>query len=95
MNYEICNFCIYECIKIFFLLFLFYICIADKIKFMLNLKDNRIIRDVLFISGCKLNLPQSYHYRVLHQIEQLNAGFLVSSELFYSYDKRFSCNYFF
>jgi len=74
---------VYKCLKISFLLFLFFICIPDKIKVMLNLKDNRIIRDVLFISGCKVNILQSYRYRVLHQIEQLNAGFLVTSELFY------------
>jgi glycosyltransferase involved in cell wall biosynthesis len=83
MNYEICNLFIYECLKIFFLLFLFFICVEDKTKFIFNLKESRIIRDVLFISGVKENLPQSFRYRVLHQIEQLNAGYLVSSELFY------------
>ena len=83
MNCEICNLFIYECLKIFFLLFLFFICIADKINIKFNSENSRTVSDVLFISGCKLNLPQSYRYRVLHQIEQLNAGYLVSSELFY------------
>lgn len=83
MNCQIYNSFINEFFKSFFLLFLFYICIEDKIKFIFNLKGNRIISDVLFISGCKLNVPQSYRYRVLHQIEQLNAGYLASSELFH------------
>jgi len=83
MNFEIFNLYIYECLKIFFLLFIFFFCIKDKTNLMINSEGNRIIGDVLFISGCNLDLPQSHRYRVLHQIEQLNAGYLVSRELFY------------
>ena len=44
----------------------------------------RIIRDVLFVNGCDPNiLPHPYRYRVLHQIEQLNAGFLDTYEIYY------------
>ena len=44
----------------------------------------RIIRDVLFINGCDPNiLPHPYRYRILHQIEQLNAGFLDCYEIYY------------
>ena len=67
----------------FSLLILFFICIIDKKKIKLYSKNSRIISDVLFISGCKHDLPQSYRFRVLHQIEQLNAGYLVSSEILY------------
>lgn len=44
----------------------------------------RVIRDVLFVNGCDPNLvPHPYRYRVLHQMEQLNAGYLESEEVFY------------
>ena len=44
----------------------------------------RIIRDVLFINGCKnKKVPHPYRYRVLHQMEQLNAGNLDCYELYY------------
>ena len=46
--------------------------------------NQRIIRDVLFINGCDPNfLPHSYRYRVLHQIEQLNAGNMLSLDYYY------------
>ena len=47
-------------------------------------KKIRFIKDVLFINGCDEKiLPHPYRYRVLHQMEQLNAGFLESDECFY------------
>ena len=51
-------------------------------------EDNRnnkiIVKDVLFINGCHADkLPHPYRYRVLHQMEQLNAGFLESDVYFY------------
>ena len=50
----------------------------------INTKNKRILKDVLFINGCDPNLiPHPYRYRVLHQIEQLNTGFLESDECFY------------
>ena len=56
--------------------------ITKKIKKTRN--SNRIIKDVLFINGCHTDIvPHPYRYRVLHQMEQLNAGFLESDECFY------------
>ena len=37
---------------------------------------NYITKDVLFINGCDANnLPHPFHYRVLHELEQLNSAF--------------------
>lgn len=50
----------------------------------ININNKRILKDILFINGCDINLiPHPYRYRVLHQIEQLNTGFLESDECFY------------
>ena len=50
-------------------------------KIIINKRD---VKDVLFINGCNPNLlPHPYRYRVLHQIEQLQVGFLESDEIFY------------
>ena len=73
------------------LIFYFFIFILMKNNnnfniFKLNEKNinKRIIRDVLFINGCDPNiLPHSYRYRVLHQMEQLNAGNLLSFDSYY------------
>lgn len=57
-----------------------------EISFNKNNKTNnkRIIKDVLFVNGCNIKIiPHSYRYRVLHQMEQINAGFLESDEYFY------------
>ena len=44
----------------------------------------RVTKDILFINGCYIeNLPHPYRYRVLHQMEQLNACFLESDVKFY------------
>ena len=81
MNYVII---INKCLKIFLFLFFLSISISDRKKIKYILKKNRIINDVLFIKGCNPNLvPNSYIYRVLHQIEQLNAANLESREIFY------------
>ena len=49
-----------------------------------NIFKKRIIGDVLFINGCDPNfLPQSYRYRILHQIEQFKAGCLDTYEIYY------------
>ena len=45
------------------------------------INKERIIKDILFINGCYL--PHPYRYRVLHQMEQLDAQFLESNEIFY------------
>ncbi|MDD7220240.1 MAG: glycosyltransferase [Blautia sp.] len=37
-------------------------------------QKSRVYRDILFISGCNENLPHPHRYRVLHQMEQLQAG---------------------
>ena len=60
-------------------LFLFIICII-----IIFTNPPRKILDVLYISGCnKENLPEEYRYRILHQIDQLNAGYLEANEVYY------------
>jgi glycosyltransferase involved in cell wall biosynthesis len=75
--------------KIFiFYLFIFILMKNNNNNYIFKIKkkiiNKRIIRDVLFINGCDPNfLPHPYRYRVLHQIEQLNAGNLLSSDEYY------------
>ena len=79
-----CEIFINKCSKIFLLLFFLVISISDKKKLKYILKKHRKINDVLFVNGCNPNLiSDSYIYRVLHQIEQLNAANLESREIFY------------
>ena len=67
------------CLKLLLLFFLFNIILKDyKEK-----SKKRIIRDVLFINGCHSGLPHPYRYRVLHQIEQLNAANLDCFDIYY------------
>ena len=85
MNY------IYIIQKFIFLCFLFSI-ISESIN-KKNVTDEgninsidivRRIKDVLFINGCNIkNLPHPYRYRVLHQMEELDAGFLESDAVDY------------
>ena len=70
----------------------------NKINYANDIKkgDNkRIIKDVLFINGYDSNIvPHPYRYRVIHQMEQLNAGFLESNEIFYlDFEPIIVCNY--
>jgi len=85
MNY------IYIIQKFIFLCFLFSI-ISESINKKNvtdegNINNNDIVRrikDVLFINGCNIkNLPHPYRYRVLHQMEELDAGFLESDAVDY------------
>ena len=56
--------------------------------------DKRHIKDILFINGCYKKLPHPHRYRVLHQMEQLNARFLESDECFYlDFDPFKVCDY--
>ena len=56
----------------------------DKLKVKNNINKKITIKSVLFINGCDPKiLPQSYRYRVLHQMEQLEAGFLECDEFYY------------
>ena len=89
---------IYPIIKAIFISFIFLISsisikepsIEDNCQ-QNSLKNGKIIineineiKDILFINGCNPEiLPQSYRYRVVHQIEQLKVGFLESNEFFY------------
>ena len=50
--------------------------ITNKNKNIGDKNDKRHIKDILFINGCYKKLPHPYRYRVLHQMEQLNARFL-------------------
>ena len=46
----------------------------------------KITKDVLFINGFRLDiLLHPNRYRISHQMEQLNAGFLESDEFFYEH----------
>ena len=48
------------------------------------INDKIIIKDVLFINGCHTDkVPHPFRYRVSHQMEQLNAGFIETDEYFY------------
>lgn len=44
-------------------------------------KNSREVKDILFINGC--TLPHPARYRVIHQIEQLEANGLTADEIFY------------
>ena len=91
--------------RFLFLIFIFVLTIKlerkkenNKINYVNNIKksnNKRIIKDVLFINGCDRNIvPHPYRYRVLHQMEQLNAGFLESDEIFYlDLEPIIVCNY--
>ena len=37
-------------------------------------EKSRVYRDILFISGCNEQLPHPHRYRVVHQMEQLEAA---------------------
>jgi len=74
-------------IKIIIFIFILFILNKNvKISFLeyKNKLDKSIIRDILYINGCDPNfIPHAYRYRVLHQIEQLNAGNLDCFEIYY------------
>ena len=79
---------IYEITKISFFSFIFFgaILIIQKSRNKNKGWKNNIknVKDVLFVNGVDSKFhPHSYRYRVLHQMEQLNAGFLESDEFFY------------
>ena len=86
LNNNICN--IEKIISNKKLYFLFKI-LMIIINFFILLYKKQIISkificDVLFIVGVsKIDLNQVYRYRVLHQIEQLKAGYLTSKDVFY------------
>ena len=57
--------------------------------------EPRFTKDVLFINGCDPNkLPHPYRYRVLHQMEQLEAGYLRCDQIFYLEIKPFIVRYY-
>ena len=58
----------------------------EKSKIDKNIQNNNIryLKDILFVNGCNMDLySHSFRYRVIHQMEQLNAGFLETDENFY------------
>jgi glycosyltransferase involved in cell wall biosynthesis len=68
------------CLKFLF----FFILLNIIIKAYKDYTKKRVIRDVLFINGCSEKIiPHTYRYRILHQIEQLNAGNLECLDLYY------------
>ena len=80
--------CIYETSKFIFFFFTFFILLSSNQETFgigkISKRDKITVKDVLFINGCYTKqVPHPYRYRVLHQMEQLNAGFLESDEIFY------------
>jgi len=83
----------FNIIKLLFLFILFIPLLSSKESSKINknnlngdINDNKkiIIKDVLFINGCNTEIvPHPFRYRVLHQMEQLNANFLESDTYFY------------
>ena len=75
----------YKIFKICFIIFFIYKYKKIDIYSIDNkILKKRIIGDVLYVNGCDPNiLPHPYRYRVLHQIEQLTAGFLEAHEIYY------------
>ena len=74
---------IFKCLSLCFILLIILILKKVILKFNLS-KKTRFIKDVLFISGYKSkSVHQLYRYRILHQKEQLNAGFLESDDNYY------------
>ena len=73
----------YKVIKFSFFCFTFFVLVTSN-RDIPNRKFGIIpTKDVLFIKGCSLAiLPHPYRYRISHQMEQLNAGFLESDEFF-------------
>ena len=64
------------------LLSITFLLIFIEIKNIIRKKQFK--KDVLFINGCNPNiLNHPYRYRVLHQMEQLEAGFVECDESFY------------
>ena len=75
---------IYKITKISFFSFIIFttILIIQKCHYKNKILIN--VKDVLFVNGVDPKfLPHPYRYRVLHQMEQLNAGFLESDKYFY------------
>ena len=72
---------------VFFLLLISTKLIKKKTKAEINQNESNNFRktgDVLFISGCTYKeFPKNYRYRILHQMEQLKAGGLVSNACFF------------
>lgn len=95
MNY------IYEITKIllFTLIISISVIINNSFPHKIQLKNpiNPItnLKDVLFINGCNpIYLPHPFRYRVLHQMEQLDTGFLESDQFFYlNFDPNIVINY--
>ena len=78
---------LYISTKFIFFCFTFFIAFTYNKEVSNNKRysnNKRNIKDVLFINGCDTKIaPHPYRYRVLHQMEQLSAGFLESDEFFY------------
>ena len=78
----------YKYFKFIFILLIISTNLIKKVtKTKIYKKQSNNLRktgDVLFISGCTYKeLPKSFRYRILHQIEQLKAGDLVSNVCFF------------
>ena len=76
----------YKVIKFSFFALTFFVLVTSRKDIPNRNKGIKITKDVLFINGCRLDiLPHPYRYRISHQMEQLNAGFLESDEFFYEH----------
>ena len=66
-----------------------------KLKYILYKKYTRYIKDILFINGYDRKKDVlHYKYRILIQIEQLNANFFESDEyIFFNFEPNIVSNY--
>ena len=76
----------YKVIKFSFFCFIFFVSVTPN-KDIPNRNFGIIqIKDVIFINGYSLAItPHQYRYRISHQMEQLNVGFLENDEFFYGH----------
>ena len=75
-----------------FIYIILFLAIFCKYKYKNSI---RYIKDVLFVNGYERKKNNfSYKYRILSQIEELNASFIESDEYFYlNFEPSFVCNY--
>ena len=87
INYKIINNNFIKAVVIIIVFFLLFKRVTKKaitLTQQVKEKEQEEINDVLFISGTtEASLNQVYRYRIAHEIEQLNAGYLTVSEQFY------------
>ena len=92
INYKIIN---NNYFKILLLIIIFILLFIKVNKIFSKKIEKEEINDVLFISGTsETSLNQVYRYRILHEIEQLNAGYLTATGKYYdNFDPHIVANF--